>query len=96
VSNSSSIIVCVLVAAVTLFSGRCLATIGGYTYRHTHSWERFMQYAVKMSSGAIMYIPTFIKIDSGIPKWTGVDTQTNRQHGDLISLLIFFHHFKFW
>jgi hypothetical protein len=53
-----------------------------------------MQYAVEMSSGAIMYIPTLIKIDSGIQKLIGVHTQTHREHGDLISLLIFFHNKK--
>jgi hypothetical protein len=27
-----------------------------------------MKYAVEMGSGAMIYIPSFIKIDSGIPK----------------------------
>jgi hypothetical protein len=34
VSNNSSIVACVFVAEVTFLPSRCLATIGGYTYRH--------------------------------------------------------------
>jgi hypothetical protein len=40
-----------------------------------------MKYAVQMSSGAITYIPSFIKIGLGIHKLKG---------GNLMSLLIFF------
>jgi hypothetical protein len=49
-----------------------------------------MKYAVQMGSGAMIYIPSFIKIGSGIRKlmWGG-DSQTHRQHGDRISLLLF-------
>jgi hypothetical protein len=47
-----------------------------------------MKYAVEMGSGAIIYIPSFIKIGSGIQKLILGDTQTHRQHGDLISLLL--------
>jgi hypothetical protein len=36
------------------------------------------------------YIEFFIKIGSAIQKWIGGDTQTHRQHGDLIGLLLFF------
>jgi hypothetical protein len=51
-----------------------------------------------MSSDAVMYIPRFIKIWSGIQKLIGgyTDTQTHRrtdtrrQHGDLLSLHLFF------
>jgi hypothetical protein len=35
-----------------------------------------MKYAVEMDSGAMIYIPSFIKIGSGIQKFIGVDTQT--------------------
>jgi hypothetical protein len=49
-----------------------------------------MKYAVGMGSGAMIYIPSFIKIGSGIQKLIGGDTQTHRQHGDRISLLSFF------
>jgi hypothetical protein len=40
-----------------------------------------------MGSNAMIYIPSFIKIGSGIQK---VIEETHRQHGDLISLLLFF------
>jgi hypothetical protein len=43
-----------------------------------------------MGSGAMIYIPSFIKIGSGIKKLTGRDTNTHRQHGELIRLLSFF------
>jgi hypothetical protein len=38
-----------------------------------------------------MYIPSFIKIGSGIPELMEGDTQTHGQQDDLISLLICFH-----
>jgi hypothetical protein len=34
-SNNSSTVACVFVAAVTFLPSRCLAAIGGYTYRRT-------------------------------------------------------------
>jgi hypothetical protein len=40
-----------------------------------------------MCSGAMMYVPSFIKIGSGIQKLMGGDT--HRQQRDLISLLHF-------
>jgi hypothetical protein len=44
-----------------------------------------MEYAVEMNSGAIIYIPSFIKIGSGHSE---IDEEgIHRQHGDLISLL---------
>jgi hypothetical protein len=45
-----------------------------------------MKYAVEMGSGAVMYVPGFIKIGSGIQKVNRGDTQTHRQLGDRISL----------
>jgi hypothetical protein len=51
--------------------GRCLATIGGYTYRHTELWEEFMKYAVEIGSGAVIYITSFIKISSVIQMLIG-------------------------
>jgi hypothetical protein len=45
--NSSSIFVCVLIAAVTLPS-RCLATVGGLRIGTQSDWEGFMKYAVEM------------------------------------------------
>jgi hypothetical protein len=41
-----------------------------------------------MGSGAVIYVPSFIKIGSGIHKLIGGDT--HRQHGDLISLISVF------
>jgi hypothetical protein len=52
-----------------------------------------MNYAVEMGSGAMIYeyIPSFIKIGSGIQKLLGgIHKQTHRQQGDLISPLLFF------
>jgi hypothetical protein len=46
-----------------------------------------MKYAVEMGSGAVIYIPSVIKIGSGIQKLMG---GIHRQHGDRISLLYFF------
>jgi hypothetical protein len=48
-----------------------------------------MKYAVEMGSGTMVYIPSFIKSRSGIQKLIRGDTQTHRQQGDLISLLLF-------
>jgi hypothetical protein len=36
--------------------------------RHTDLWEDFMKDATEMGSCAVIYIPSFIKIDSGIQK----------------------------
>jgi hypothetical protein len=49
-----------------------------------------MNYSVEMGSGGMIYIPSFIKIGSAIQKLIGGNTQTHRQHGDGISLLIYF------
>jgi hypothetical protein len=50
-----------------------------------------MKYAIEMGSGAMICIPGFLKIGSGIRKlMEGESTQTHRQHGDRISLLLFF------
>jgi hypothetical protein len=49
-----------------------------------------MKYPVEMGSVAVIYIPSYIKIGSGIQKLIGGIQQTHRQHGDLISLLLFF------
>jgi hypothetical protein len=46
-----------------------------------------MKHAVEMGSGAVIYIPSFIKTGSDIQKLTGGDTQTPRWHADRISLL---------
>jgi hypothetical protein len=49
-----------------------------------------MKYAVEIGSGAMIYIQNFIKIGSAIEKSMG-DTERHRQHGDCISLLLFFY-----
>jgi hypothetical protein len=41
VSNNSYIVACVFITVVTFLLSRCLATLGGYTYRHTEWWEGF-------------------------------------------------------
>jgi hypothetical protein len=47
-----------------------------------------MKYAVEMGSGAMIYIPSFIKTGLGIKKLTvGIHRHTHTQHGDRISLL---------
>jgi hypothetical protein len=48
----------------------------GDTHADIDLWEVFMKYAVEMGSGAITYIPSFIKIGSVIQKLIGGDTQT--------------------
>jgi hypothetical protein len=49
-----------------------------------------MKYAVETVSGPMMYIPNFIKIGPGIQKLMGKrDTETHRQHSDLISQLLY-------
>jgi hypothetical protein len=71
IRHNSPIAACVFVAAVTFLPNRCLATIGGFTYRHTDWWEGFMKYGVEMGSGAMVYIPSLIKIGSGTQKLMG-------------------------
>jgi hypothetical protein len=46
-----------------------------------------MKYAIHMASDAMMYIPSFIKIGSGIQKLIGGYMQGHRHYGDHISLL---------
>jgi hypothetical protein len=75
-SNNSCIVACVFVAAVKFLPSRCLAKIVGDTYR----WEGFMKYVIKMGSGAMTYIPSFIKIGSGIQKLIGAGMHGHRQH----------------
>jgi hypothetical protein len=45
--------------------------------------------AVGIGSGVMTYMPNFIKIGSGIQTLIGEDTQTYRQHGDLLNLFYF-------
>jgi hypothetical protein len=46
-----------------------------------------MEYPVKMGSGVMIYIPSFIKIGLAIQKLIG-RIHTHRQHRDRISLLL--------
>jgi hypothetical protein len=89
------------VTAVTFQPSRCLATLGGflqscslatigeYTYRHTDWSKGFMKYGAEMSSSAVIYVPSFIQIGSGIQKLIGgIHRQTDRHthtHSNLIS-----------
>jgi hypothetical protein len=45
---------------------RCLATTKWIHIQDTDWWEGFKKYAVEMGSGAMIYIPSFIKTSSGI------------------------------
>jgi hypothetical protein len=45
-----------------------------------------MEYSVEVGSGAMMYMPSFVRTGSGI-YWGGY---TDAQHHDLISQLLFF------
>jgi hypothetical protein len=48
-----------------------------------------MKYAVAMGSGAVIYIPSFIKIGSGIQKLIRGDIQTEwRSHKPAFNFLI--------
>jgi hypothetical protein len=44
-----------------------------------------MKYAVEMGLVAMIYIPSFIKVQA-----SKINKGIHRQHGDLISLLLFF------
>jgi hypothetical protein len=51
-----------------------------------------MKYAVGMGSSAVIYVPSSITIGSDVQKLVGVGmiSQIHRQHGDCISLFLFF------
>jgi hypothetical protein len=49
-----------------------------------------MKQTVQTGSGAMIYIPSFIWIGLSIHKLIRSDSQTNRKHDDLISLLLLF------
>jgi hypothetical protein len=42
-----------------------------YTYRHPDWWELLLKYAIEMGSGAMIHIPSFIKIGSAIQRLMG-------------------------
>jgi hypothetical protein len=54
-----------------------------------------MKYAVEMVSGAIIYIPIFIKIQAFKSQFGGnTDTLTHRKHSDLINQFFFFSKYR--
>jgi hypothetical protein len=73
---------------VSFLLSHYLAVTGGYKYGHTDCWEGFMKYAIEMVSGAMIHIPSVIKIGWVIQKLIG--GYTDRQHGNRISLFLFF------
>jgi hypothetical protein len=85
-SNNPSIVACVFVATGSYIPSRCLATIGGYTYRHAGWWEGFVEYAVEMDAGAMIYIPGFRKTRSGIHGLKGGRVSLTHRHTDSMVL----------
>jgi hypothetical protein len=53
-----------------------------------------MKYAVKIDSGDMIYITSFMKIGSGIRWLIMEDTQSHRLHGGIVSLIYFFQNRK--
>jgi hypothetical protein len=51
--------------------------------------REFIKHAAEIGSGTTIYVPSFVKISSGIQKLIEGDTKTHGQHGDPISLLLF-------
>jgi hypothetical protein len=51
-----------------------------------------MNYTIEMDLDVMISIPSFIRIGSGIQKLIRgyVEPHTHRQHGDIISILLFF------
>jgi hypothetical protein len=45
--------------------------------------ERFINYAVEMGSGAMIYIPIFLNIDSDIQKSVGREAAYTETHTDM-------------
>jgi hypothetical protein len=66
----------VFVAAVTFLPRFYLANYRGIDVQTHRLKEGFIKHAVEMGSGALICIPSFIKIDSDIQKLIWGDTQT--------------------
>jgi hypothetical protein len=62
-ANNSYIVACACVATATFLQSRCLATIGGYTYRHADWWKGFVKYVAEMGSDATIYVHTKLHKD---------------------------------
>jgi hypothetical protein len=72
----------------------CRRNLRGCDVR-TADGRNFISYSVKMGIGAVISVISFVKIGSGIQKLIKrihiqAHTHTDRQQGDLISLLYFF------
>jgi hypothetical protein len=88
-SNNSSVVACVFVAVVTFSLSRCLATVGRYTYRHrlirgiykVRGWDVLKCHDIHTKSNKDWVRHSKVNREH---------TQTYRQHGDSISLLLFF------
>jgi hypothetical protein len=69
----------------------------GYTHRHTGWWEGFMMYAADIVSGAMIHIPSFIKIGSGIQKSIeGIHRHTDRMWSHKPTFIFFEIRKKIW
>jgi hypothetical protein len=56
-----------------------------------------MKYVDEMDSGALIYIPSFIKISSGIQKLLGgIHMQAHREQGGLINLFLILSLFSYF
>jgi hypothetical protein len=60
--SNSPIVACVFVAAITFLQSRCQATVGD---KH-RLVGGFTKYVVEIGSEAMIHVPSFIKIGSGI------------------------------
>jgi hypothetical protein len=89
VSNTSSTVTCVFIAAVTFLQIRLLATIRRIYIQTYRLVGGIIKYAFDMGSGAKIHIPSFIKIESGVHKLMGAE-RAHREHGDLMSMLLVF------
>jgi hypothetical protein len=60
--------------------GLCLATIGKPIQTHADWWEACFNEAVEMGSGAVIYVPSFIKFRSGVQELIGVGGSRTHTH----------------
>jgi hypothetical protein len=67
-SNNS--IAGVFIVTITFFTEPLSSKDGGI-HIQTDRWEGFMKYAIETGPGAMIYIPSFMKIGSGIQKLIG-------------------------
>jgi hypothetical protein len=88
-SNNYFIVASVFVAVVTFLPSHCLAKIVGYTYRHrlmgeiyeVCCWDGLRCHDIHTKFHKDWF--SHSEVDRG-------DSQTHKQHGDIISLLLFF------